>query len=194
MLNDLELHHGGEALHLEKITEPRMEEAAAVITRAFSIWSDSGWKPQPLALVASYLLPDGHAVVDQGGRILATVCVREANPRMEGDIIVVNRAHRQDRARLRDLQRFVDLTAGMRTVYLYGLAVDPGHGRAGLGAALLGAVERRARELGHAGLLLETGKDASWLVAWYQRLGFEVIGESDPSLASPRTVMMLKRW
>jgi ribosomal protein S18 acetylase RimI-like enzyme len=88
----------------------------------------------------------------------------------------------------------VDLTAETRTVYLYGLSVDPGHGGAGLGAALLGAVERRAEELGHDGLLLETGKDASWLVAWYQRLGFEVIGESDPGLASPRTVMMLKRW
>lgn len=54
------------------------------------------------------------------------------------------------------------------------LAVDPGVGRCGIGAALVAAVEHRLRAFGHQRITLETGAGNSAARAFYERLGFEI--------------------
>src|SRR5689334_8656987 len=101
------------------------------MNRAFAIWADAGFIPHSVKLATSYLLPDGYSILGSGDRAIGTICIREAKPQLEGDTVVVSRAHRQDRARLHDRERFLSLTAGKRFVYFYGFSIDPRHGRAG---------------------------------------------------------------
>jgi ribosomal protein S18 acetylase RimI-like enzyme len=192
MLNQFELTHRGETLRAEKILPSRVEEAAGVLNRAFAIWADAGFKPHSIELATSYLLPDGYAVIDSNNQIVGTFCVREARPRLEGDTVVIGRAHRVDRAKLHDKERFLGFTRHRSLIYCYGFSVDPERGKAGLGRALLRGFERTAIRSGHHGFMLETAKESTWLVDWYKKLGFEVVGESEQ--ASPRTIMMLKMF
>jgi ribosomal protein S18 acetylase RimI-like enzyme len=192
VLADFVLRHGATELRIVKITADSLEQATAVVQRAFAMWADSGFKPQSAELVASYLLPDGYAAVDSSQQVIATFCVRDARPQLEADTVAIRRAHRLDRARLYSKDGFRRLVTDKSFVYFYGFAVDPLHGRAGLGKALLAELEQAIKKLGYHGLMLETGKDSRWLVEWYERLGFEVIGESDPEISPARTVMMLK--
>lgn len=58
-------------------------------------------------------------------------------------------------------------------------AVEPDLQSLGLGALLLAAAETRAREAGATFLALDTAKPAAGLVAYYERRGFEIVGEVD---------------
>jgi len=64
-------------------------------------------------------------------------------------------------------------------VHLEGLAVLPEHGRRGVGAALVSAVEQWARSRGFAELTLTTYVDFPWNADYYVRIGFEPIPEDD---------------
>ncbi|NYH54126.1 GNAT superfamily N-acetyltransferase [Nocardiopsis arvandica] len=59
--------------------------------------------------------------------------------------------------------------------HLEQLAVHPGHGRRGIGGALLEAVCAEAAAAGHARLTLTTFRDLPWNGPWYARRGFTVL-------------------
>ena len=64
--------------------------------------------------------------------------------------------------------------------------------RQGFGSKLMAYVEEHSRQSGCQGVLLETGRDIPWLVAWYQKRNFKIIGTYKyPS--TPDTIFMLKR-
>ncbi|WP_047871763.1 GNAT family N-acetyltransferase [Nocardiopsis sp. RV163] len=59
--------------------------------------------------------------------------------------------------------------------HLEQLAVHPGHGRRGIGAALLEAVCAEAAAAGHSRLTLTTFRDLPWNGPWYADRGFSVL-------------------
>ena len=59
------------------------------------------------------------------------------------------------------------------------LAVEPALQRAGLGARLVAHVESRATALGAQELALDTSEHATWLIAWYERLGYRQVDRAD---------------
>ncbi len=58
------------------------------------------------------------------------------------------------------------------SAHLQQLAVDPAHGRRGLGTALVQACCEQARLRGHDELTLTTFRDIAFNAPWYARLGF----------------------
>lgn len=63
--------------------------------------------------------------------------------------------------------------------HLEGLAVLPEHGRQGIGAALVTAVEQWALSQGCVELTLTTYVDFPWNADYYARIGFEPFPEGD---------------
>jgi GNAT superfamily N-acetyltransferase len=61
--------------------------------------------------------------------------------------------------------------------HLEQLSVHPGHGRRGLGAALVEVVVGWAEGMGAPDLTLSTFRDVAWNALYYRRLGFEVVAE-----------------
>jgi GNAT superfamily N-acetyltransferase len=57
---------------------------------------------------------------------------------------------------------------------IWSIATDPAEQGSGLGGALLGAAEVRARELGRTVMRLYTGTPLTHLVTWYRRYGYAV--------------------
>jgi len=66
-----------------------------------------------------------------------------------------------------------------RCVHLEELDVLPGHGRKGVGSALIEAVEGHALDSGCDEITLTTFRDVPWNAPFYARIGFEVIAEAD---------------
>ncbi|WP_026119317.1 GNAT family N-acetyltransferase [Nocardiopsis ganjiahuensis] len=62
--------------------------------------------------------------------------------------------------------------------HLEQLAVHPGHGRRGLGGALLEAVCADAAADGRARVTLTTFRDLPWNGPWYEQRGFTVLPEA----------------
>lgn len=69
------------------------------------------------------------------------------------------------------------------TAHLQQLAVDPAHGRRGLGAALVEACCEQARLRGYSQLSLTIFRDVPYNAPWYSRLGFVTIDEPDGIVA-----------
>jgi GNAT superfamily N-acetyltransferase len=66
-----------------------------------------------------------------------------------------------------------------RRVHLDELDVLPGHGRKGIGSALLEAIEDYALNSGRVEITLTTFRDVPWNAPFYARVGFEVIPEQE---------------
>ena len=71
-------------------------------------------------------------------------------------------------------------------VHLEQLSVDPAHGRRGIGAALLAATVRAAREHGADRVTLLTYADVPWNGPWYARHGWREITDPTPGLGALR--------
>ena len=67
-------------------------------------------------------------------------------------------------------------------LWLVQLAVDPTHGRKGLGRELVEAAAAHARRSGCSTLMLSTFRDVPFNRPWYARLGFT---ETEPATLSP---------
>jgi ribosomal protein S18 acetylase RimI-like enzyme len=65
------------------------------------------------------------------------------------------------------------------TGHLYELAVDPAHGRRGLGARLVEAGCGFARAKGCRAVTLSTFRDLAWNGPFYERLGFRFLDQSE---------------
>jgi GNAT superfamily N-acetyltransferase len=68
-----------------------------------------------------------------------------------------------------------------RRVHLDELDVLPGHGRKGVGAALVEAIEVYALKSGCVEITLTTFRDVPWNAPFYARVGFQVIPEQELS-------------
>lgn len=66
-----------------------------------------------------------------------------------------------------------------RRIHLDELDVLPGHGRKGIGSALLEAIEDHAVNSGCVEITLTTFSDVPWNAPFYARVGFEVIPEQE---------------
>jgi GNAT superfamily N-acetyltransferase len=66
-----------------------------------------------------------------------------------------------------------------RRVHLDELDVMPGHGRKGIGSALVEAIEDYALNSGCVEITLTTFRDVPWNAPFYARVGFEVIPEQE---------------
>lgn len=64
--------------------------------------------------------------------------------------------------------------SGDLDAYIGELVVDPDVGRGGIGAALVAALEHRARAGGRRRITLETGAGNTAALAFYERLGFQI--------------------
>ncbi|WP_233515485.1 GNAT family N-acetyltransferase [Marinitenerispora sediminis] len=62
--------------------------------------------------------------------------------------------------------------------HLEQIAVDPAHGRRGIGGALLAAACADARRRGYRRMTLTTFRDLAWNAPWYARHGFAPVPES----------------
>jgi predicted N-acetyltransferase YhbS len=71
-----------------------------------------------------------------------------------------------------------DLPEGRHGLLLYGLYVDPGRQRLGIGSGLLNACVRRSRELGLGGVLVKAQADAE---PFFRKLGLECVPVQDES-------------
>ena len=71
-------------------------------------------------------------------------------------------------------------------VHLEQLSVDPGHGRRGIGAALLAAAVNEARRNGADRITLLTYADIPWNAPWYARHGWRETTELGPGLRALR--------
>lgn len=96
---------------------------------------------------------------------------------------------------------FAQVLEGRDSAHLQQLAVDPTHGRGGIGTALVEGCCEHARRRGYDELTLTTFRDVSFNAPWYARLGFEIIDhpvgvvaehveqEQPYALLSPRVAM-----
>jgi GNAT superfamily N-acetyltransferase len=73
------------------------------------------------------------------------------------------------------LDELLDEEAG-RSLFIAQVTVDPVFGRRGIGAALIETAAEWARSQGLDALALTTFRDVPWNRAYYERLGFEVVG------------------
>ncbi|WP_437767657.1 GNAT family N-acetyltransferase [Sorangium sp. So ce281] len=61
------------------------------------------------------------------------------------------------------------------------LSVHPDHQRCGIGTRLLAELRDRARELGMEQVVVRSRERASWAQAFYEKKGFEPLGEGAPA-------------
>jgi len=168
---------------------PRLTQ---LFNAAFAMWSGLGIREMTPEQVELYLLEDCQLVFDaQTSAVIASICAREVEPKIKSGEIFVERSNKTDSAKLFDEAGTLKVIKGKRILYLYGLAVDPRLVKKGLGYAVGEAIHDYAVTSGYDSLMLETGKDTDWLVDWYKREGFEVIGEGRLKSGTD-TVMMLK--
>jgi ribosomal-protein-alanine acetyltransferase len=70
----------------------------------------------------------------------------------------------------------ISLPARSNAARVYSIAVDPSHGRRGVGRELLHAAERYARAHGRTRLRLEARYDNASAIALYEKLGYHNFG------------------
>ncbi len=92
-------------------------------------------------------------------------------------------------------------------LHLRELAVDPAHGRRGIGTALLAAAIDRSRDEGHEGVSLTTFRDLPFNERFYAGQGFvecaldaapaplarQFLAEVPPGIATEKRLLMLRR-
>jgi len=106
-----------------------------------------------------------------------------------GDVYVLER----DGALLGTVTFSVKESDGTRYGYVNVLAVAPSHQRRGVGSALMGIAEGRAREMGLDRVRLDTAIPARHLTKWYTARGYQPIAEVLWDGKTYRSVMMEKR-
>ena len=74
---------------------------------------------------------------------------------------------------------------------IWSISTDPGQQKSGLGHAMLGAAEVRARELGLDTMRLYTGTVLTHLIEWYTRNGYAI--ERVEQLSDRSITHMIKR-
>jgi ribosomal protein S18 acetylase RimI-like enzyme len=165
------------AIVFRKAVDGDIAAAAALMRAAFKMWKAVGFKSSGLTekMVRSFLVKDGYVAETEDQKIVASVCINIVKPQVSRDQMRVLRAHRTDTTVLAE-PSLAEYFATSTFAYFYSLAVDPGFGKIGIGQKCLEFIESEAVKHRCSGILLETGKRTGWLVEWYERSGFRVIG------------------
>lgn len=109
-------------------------------------------------------------VIDEAGKLVATAILRWPNM---------------------DEREFLD--HGPRDLMIINqLAVHPTQHRRGYGDQMLEHLCHRARALGAIKVALDTAKPAEWLVKWYEKRGFRVVGSVQWSDKTYESHIMLR--
>lgn len=82
------------------------------------------------------------------------------------------------------------LRAGPDALIIESISVDPNHQQGGLGGELLAFAEKRACTLGLDALTLYTGRPLMRLIAWYQKVGFEL---TDTETLTDRQIVHMRK-
>lgn len=82
------------------------------------------------------------------------------------------------------------LRAGPDGLIIESISVDPDHQQGGLGGELLAFAEKRAHTLGLDALTLYTGRPLMRLIAWYQKVGFEL---TDTETLTDRQIVHMRK-
>lgn len=192
MIHFTSFTHEGHAYQIRAAQKSDLLKLTDLFNGAFSMWKNIGIAKRTPEEIERYSFEDCQVVIDSdSGEMTASFCVREAQPKIVNGEILVERSHKTDSAKLLDEERVKSTILGKRFLYLYGLTVDPRLAKQGLGLAIGKVIYVSAMAEGYNGFMLETGKDTGWLVEWYKRIGFEVIGEG-LSKTGTRTVMMVR--
>lgn len=89
-------------------------------------------------------------------------------------------------------------TAGSRalddpeTASFHQFAIDPDYQATGIGSQLLALIERRAADLGARRLALDTASQASELIAYYERRGYEIVDQVSWKSTNYDSVILVK--
>jgi len=185
--------HNDQTYEIRKPHKEDLPLLANMINTAYAMWNHLGRGEQSQETIESFLMQDG-LVVHQAktGKPCGTLCMRDAAPEIKGNKIFIHRAERIDEATLLEPEKTALSFQGKKFAGFYGLSVDPSLARSGLGLSILTHCFYKIQSAGFDGVLLETGKDTGWLVAWYERLGCKMIGEGLLHGTDIRTVMMVK--
>jgi GNAT superfamily N-acetyltransferase len=73
---------------------------------------------------------------------------------------------------------------------IHQFAVEPGHQKVGIGAALMARAESRAAECGAAVIALDTAEPARHLIAYYERRGYRIVDITQWKVTNYRSVVM----
>ena len=135
-----------------------MPAAAEMINRAYSRWAKKGFDfgIQSQEAISRYLLPHGWIAFDREDRMLGLICMMDAQPVVEGDVVTVRRPHRTDKSRLNG-RIAAEALLKLRLRYLYGLTANDEYPESGIGKRLLRWAAESALNSGFDGLLAETG-------------------------------------
>jgi ribosomal protein S18 acetylase RimI-like enzyme len=185
----------GRQLLIRETQEKDLPAITAIINAAYKMWNSIGFDKanETPDSIKPFALKDGHVVCDIEGKIIAAFNMRPIQPSYENGILAVSRAHKTDRSVLDESVITAKELLSFKLIYFYGLCVDPKYSQSGLGKTLFEVREKFAQDNGFQAILFETGRDAKWLVEWYQRLGFTIIGNSNKSICPLPLIMMLKK-
>lgn len=145
--------HDGRTLRLRRAGQDDTSPIRQLINEAYKELSDRGWNYtgtyQDDTFTAAQIAERRVFVLQDGARFIATISVHDQNE-------FTNR----------------------KTLYVGKLAVAASEKRKGIGSLLMKYVEDLARSEDYEGLQLDTAKPAEHLVSWYQRLGYEIVGDT----------------
>lgn len=195
MIKNLVFNFEGRELLIRETREEDLASVTSIINSAYKMWNSIGFDKanQTIDKVKTFALRDGHVVSDSSGNVMAAFNICCIEPQYENGILSVNLVHRIDKTVLDEKILSFEKIKKLKLIYFYGLCVHPEYTQSGLGKKLFEIRERFAQENGFQGILFETGRDARWLVEWYQRLGFTIIGNSNADICSLPLVMMFKK-
>lgn len=195
MIKKISFPFKGRELTIRETQEGDLSRVTSIINAAYKIWNSIGFDKanETPDSIRPFALKDGHVVCDVEGKIIAAFNIRPIQPSYENGILSVKRAHKTDRSLLDESVITAAELLSLKLIYFYGLCVDPEYAQLGLGKTLFEVREKFVRDNGFRAILFETGRDAKWLVEWYQRLGFTIIGNSNESICPLPLIMMLKK-
>ena len=176
---------------LRKANSSDVATAANLMRAAYVMWEPIGFSVSSLTeiVVGSFFAQDGYVATDSQGKAIGVFSINFKQPRINGQEMHVARAHREDKTILLN-PSITESLSGKRCAYLYSLAVEPAFSRVGIGRKCLEFAQDEALRHQCDGLLLETGERGAWLVDWYRRSGFQLIGNFTRN--SQPLVFMLK--
>lgn len=177
---------------IRKGSEKDLSKATSIINLAYNMWLEKGFKSHDKTIpeVGEFFLPDGYVVEDGNGEVVATSCIRSFTPRFEDESIIIDKPNSINKGKLLNTT-FKDGHLFDQSVFFYSLAVSPRLWGKGFGRKLFEIRLQCASQLGFRNSFLETGME-TWLVGWYEKMGYRIIAQESVPNSKLHTVIMHK--
>ncbi|MGB0452626.1 MAG: GNAT family N-acetyltransferase [Bacteriovoracaceae bacterium] len=197
ILNILEttLEAEGETYFFRKGKREDIPKATECINLAYDMWLEDGFKQRDKTEdeVSKYFQKDGYILENKDHEIISVGCVSKVYPIFEDKKITLQCSHQCYSAGLNELGEKLSLQSDTSGLFFYGLAVLPKYAKKGIGEVFLRKGFDVAREMKVSFCYLETGLE-TWLVDWYRRFGFEVVGSERVEGIGKSTVVMVQKF